>query len=125
MRKFILLTAMALCLCVAAPALGAPHRDVRTVLNGGTELETAVSLFGGAALILYGYIACSGVKILQQTDLNQQKNLILVSAVLSLGISGIAVGGMEFAISGTALALVFGIILNLALKEKNNPGTKT
>ena len=82
-------------------------------------------VFGGAALILYGYIACSGVKILQQTDLNQQKNLILVSAVLSLGISGIAVGGMEFAISGTALALVFGIILNLALKEKNNPGTKT
>ena len=80
-------------------------------------------VFGGAALILYGYIACSGVKILQQTDLNQQKNLILVSAVLSLGISGIAIGGEKFAISGTALALVFGVVLNLILKDKEHPGT--
>lgn len=30
-------------------------------------------VFGGAAIILYGYIACSGVKMLQQTDLNNQK----------------------------------------------------
>ena len=74
-------------------------------------------VFGGAALILYGYIACSGVKMLQQTDLNNQKNLIMVSSVLSLGISGIAVGGADFALSGTALALVFGIILNLILKN--------
>ncbi len=76
-------------------------------------------VFGGAALILYGYIACSGVKMLQQTDLNNQKNLIMVSSVLSLGISGLAVGGADFALSGTALALVFGIVLNLILKEKN------
>ena len=75
-------------------------------------------VFGGAAIVLYGFIACSGVKMLQQTDLNNQKNLIMVSSVLSLGISGLAVGGTSFALSGTALALVFGIILNLALKEK-------
>lgn len=77
-------------------------------------------VFGGAALILYGYIACSGVKMLQQTDLNNQKNLIMVSSVLSLGISGLAVGGADFALSGTALALVFGIVLNIILKEKEN-----
>ena len=76
-------------------------------------------VFGGAALILYGYIACSGVKMLQQTDLNNQKNLIMVSSVLSLGISGLAVGGADFALSGTALALVFGIVLNIILKEKD------
>lgn len=75
-------------------------------------------VFGGAAIILYGYIACSGVKMLQKIDLNEQKNLIMVSSVLSLGISGLAVGGVNFALSGTALALVFGIILNLILKEK-------
>jgi len=75
-------------------------------------------VFGGAAIILYGYIACSGVKMLQHTDLNDQKNLILVSSVLSLGISGIALGGTTFALSGTALALVFGVILNFILKEK-------
>ena len=77
-------------------------------------------VFGGAALILYGYIACSGVKMLQQTDLNNQKNLIMVSSVLSLGISGLAVGGADFALSGTALARVFGIVLNIILKEKEN-----
>ena len=75
-------------------------------------------VFGGAAIILYGYIACSGVKMLQHTDLNDQKNLIMVSSVLSLGISGLAVGGTTFALSGTALALVFGVILNIILKEK-------
>lgn len=77
-------------------------------------------VFGGCALILYGYIACSGVKMLQQIDLNVPKNLILVSGVLSIGISGIAVGGADFAISGTALALLFGVVLNLVLKEKES-----
>jgi len=55
--------------------------------------------------------------MLQKTDLNNQKNLILVSATLSLGISGIAIGGATFSLSATALALVVGIILNFALKE--------
>lgn len=73
-------------------------------------------VFGGCALILYGYIACSGVKMLQKVDLNIPKNLILVSGVLSLGVSGVAVGGTDFALSGTALALVFGVILNLVLR---------
>ena len=77
-------------------------------------------VFGGCALILYGYIACSGVKMLQQIDLNVPKNLILVSGVLSIGISGIAVGGADFALSGTALALLFGVVLNLVLKEKES-----
>ena len=75
-------------------------------------------VFGGAAMILYGYIACSGVKMLQGVNLNNQKNLIMVSATLSIGISGIALGSTTFALSGTALALVFGIILNLILKER-------
>ena len=75
-------------------------------------------VFGGAAIILYGYIACSGIKMLQKTDLNEQKNLIIVSSVLSIGISGIAIGGATFAISGTAFALIVGVILNLILKDK-------
>ena len=80
-------------------------------------------VFGGAAIILYGYIACSGVKMLQQINLNNQKNLIIVSSVLSIGISGIAIGNATFALSGTAFALVFGIIINLILKEKENDNT--
>ena len=75
-------------------------------------------VFAGAAIILYGFIACSGIKMLQKTDLNVQKNLIIVSTVLSLGISGLVVGGATISLSATGLALVVGIILNLILKDK-------
>lgn len=75
-------------------------------------------VFAGAAIILYGFIACSGVKMLQKVDLNVQKNLIIVSAVLSLGISGLVVGGQIISFSATALALIVGIILNLILRDK-------
>lgn len=73
---------------------------------------------GGTATILYGYIASSGLKTLKDVDLNNQKNLIICASVLSIGISGIVLGGNVFSLSGTALALVVGIILNLILKEK-------
>ena len=69
-------------------------------------------VFAGAAIILYGFIACSGIKMLQRTDLNIQKNLVIVSTVLSLGISGLVVGGETMSLSATGLALVVGIILN-------------
>jgi len=75
-------------------------------------------VFAGAAIILYGFIACSGIKMLQKTDLNVQKNLVIVSTVLSLGISGLVVGGATMSLSATGLALVVGIILNLLLKER-------
>lgn len=74
-------------------------------------------VFAGAAIILYGFITCSGIKMLQKVNLNIQKNLIIVSAVLSLGISGLVVGGSVISFSATALALITGIILNLILKN--------
>lgn len=74
-------------------------------------------VFAGAAMILYGFIACSGVKMLQKVDLNVQKNLVITSVVLSLGICGIAIGGSVISFSGTALALIVGVVLNIVLKE--------
>lgn len=73
---------------------------------------------GGTACVLYGFISASGIKMLKQVDLNIQKNLIICSVVLSLGISGVVLGGETFSISGTALALVAGVVLNLILKEE-------
>ena len=70
-------------------------------------------------MILYGFISSSGIKLLKEVDLENSKNLILVSVILSIGISGIALGGSVFSLSGIALALVAGIILNLILKEKS------
>lgn len=75
---------------------------------------------GGTAMVLYGFIANSGIRTLQSVDFSNQKNLIISSVVMSLGISGVVVGNDTFHLSGTALALIVGIILNFVLKEKNN-----
>lgn len=75
---------------------------------------------GGTACVLYGFISSSGIKLLKDVDLNNSKNLIICSVILAIGISGITIGGSVFNLSGTALALVVGIILNLILREKKN-----
>lgn len=72
---------------------------------------------GGTACVLYGFISSSGIKLLKDVDLNNSKNLIICSVVLSIGISGVMLGNDVFNLSGTALALIIGIILNLVLKE--------
>lgn len=76
-------------------------------------------VFGGCAMILYGYIAASGLKTLLRSkiDLEANKNLIIVSVILTVGVSGIFLFHASF--SGVSLAMVLGVILNLVLKEKN------
>ena len=54
-----------------------------------------------------------------QVDLDDTKNLLLVGVPLAIGLSGIAIGGTTFALSGVALALIAGVVLNLILKNKN------
>ena len=73
---------------------------------------------GGTACVLYGFISSSGIKLLKDVDLNVQKNLIICSVVLSLGISGVVFNSGDFSLSGTALALIAGVILNLILRDK-------
>ena len=73
---------------------------------------------GGTACILYGFISSSGIRLLKGVDFDNQKNLIICSVVLALGISKVTLGGETFSLSGTALALVAGVILNLILKER-------
>ena len=67
-------------------------------------------------MILYGYIASSGLKTLiaSKSDLNNNKNLIIVSVILTVGVSGIWLFSQSFA--GVSLAMVLGVILNLVLK---------
>lgn len=77
-------------------------------------------VFGGCAMILYGYIAASGLKTLfnNRVDLEDNKNLIVVSVILTVGVSGIFFLSSSFA--GVSLAMVLGVILNLILKNKHN-----
>ena len=73
-------------------------------------------------MILYGYIAASGLKTLQTVDLDNNKQLIIVSVVLTIGASGLVLGYTAFDLAfsleiGVALAMIAGIILNLILRE--------
>lgn len=75
-------------------------------------------VFCGCAMILYGYIACSGLKTLinSKTDLEDTKNLIVTSVILTVGVSGIYFFSASF--TGVSLAMVLGVILNLVLGLK-------
>ena len=76
-------------------------------------------VFGGCAMILYGFIAASGLKTIinNKVDLDNNKNLIIICVILTVGVSGIWL--FDAAFSGVALAMVLGVILNLILVEKN------
>lgn len=75
-------------------------------------------VFGGCAMILYGYISASGLKTIINSgvNLNNTKELIIVSVVLTVGVSGIYL--FDAAFSGVALAMVLGVILNLILRPE-------
>lgn len=78
-------------------------------------------VFGGCSMILYGYIIASGLKTLinNKIDLDNNKNLLIVSAVLTIGVSGVAFTFGTFNFSGVALAMIVGLLLNsLILKNR-------
>lgn len=82
------------------------------------------AVFGGCAMILYGFIAASGLKTIinNKVDLENNKNLIIVSVVLTVGVSGIFF--LDAAFSGVALAMTLGVILNLILRDRKVPKAK-
>lgn len=81
-------------------------------------LQTIPSpVLGGIMLLLFGSIASIGVHNLIQNhvDLNQTRNLIIVSVTLTLGIGGAIIQFGNFSMSGIGLSAVTGIVLNLLL----------
>lgn len=78
------------------------------------------SVLGGMAILLYGVIASNGLRILidEKVDFSQQRNLIIASAMLVIGLGGAILPiGNILTLSGTALAAVVGIVLNLVLPQ--------
>lgn len=80
------------------------------------------SIFGGCAAVLYGYITLSGIRTIKDNniDLNNNKNITIIAAVLTLGVSGAVCNFGIVSIGTTALAMIIGIILNLMLKNNNS-----
>ena len=78
-------------------------------------------IFGGCAAVLYGYITLSGIRTIKDSgiDLNNNKNVIILASVLTLGVSGVVCNFGVVSFGTTALAMIVGIILNLILKENN------
>lgn len=78
-------------------------------------------VFGGCAMILYGYIAASGLKTLvnNKVDFEDNRNLIVVSVILTVGVGGAMIKITDsFNLSGVAFAMLLGVVLNLILKRK-------
>ncbi len=74
-------------------------------------------VMGGVCVTLYGFIAVSGLKMIQKVDLNKNRNLFTVAAILIPGIGGMAMNIGEVYITTTACALILGIIVNLLLSK--------
>ncbi len=76
-------------------------------------------VMGGVCMALYGFIAVSGLKMVQKVDLNQNRNLFVASAILISGIGGLSLTFGKISITSIATALILGIIINIILsKEK-------
>lgn len=78
------------------------------------------AVLGGMSILLYGIIASNGLKVLirARVDFNHSRNLVIASAMLVLGLGNAVVEVGSLVISGTALAALAGIILNLLLPSE-------
>ena len=81
----------------------------------------ACVVMGGACIALYGFIAVSGLKMIQKVNLEESSNLFTVSVILICGIGGLALKVGEVTLTSIACSLILGIITNvlLNLKKKN------
>lgn len=77
-----------------------------------------VCVIGGICIALYGFIAVSGLKMIQNVDLGESKNLFVVSAILVTGIGGLTLKFGAIEITGIATALIVGILTNLLISDK-------
>jgi uracil permease len=86
----------------------------------GASLQTIPApVMGGILVLLFGSIAGVGMNILvkSQTDLSEQRNLVIVATTLVFGIGGMSIGSAEWSLQGIALCGVVAIVLNLVLPK--------
>ena len=107
------------------------NASVRTILGTGimAMLVALVSPFvafldsipacvmGGVCITLYGFIAVSGLKMIQKVDLEDNRNVFVVSVILIAGIGGLALTFGQVTITSVACALILGILVNVVLSR--------
>ncbi len=75
-------------------------------------------VMGGVCMALYGFIAVSGLRMFKHVDLDDNRNLFVVSVILIAGIGGLTLNLGKVTITSIACALILGIIVNLILSRK-------
>ena len=81
-------------------------------------------VLGGVCMALYGFIAVSGLKMIKDVDLNENKNLFVVSTILIAGIGGLTISFGKVTLTSIACALILGILVNVmitAIEKKKKP----
>ena len=79
-------------------------------------------VLGGMSILLYGVIASNGLRVLidNQVNFDKQRNLIIASAMLVIGLGGAVLPmGKLITLSGTALSAFVGVVLNLILPKED------
>ena len=75
-------------------------------------------VMGGVCISLYGFIAVSGLKMIQNVDLNENRNLFVVSVILIAGVGGMTLSFGTVTVTSIACALILGILTNVLLAKK-------
>ena len=78
-------------------------------------------VMGGVCITLYGFIAVSGLKMIQKVDLEDNANLFTVSVILIAGIGGMSMSIGKVTITSIACALILGIFVNIILNKFKKP----
>ena len=81
-------------------------------------------VMGGVCITLYGFIAVSGLKMIQNVDLGENRNLFVVAVILICGIGGLTLTFGKVTVTSIACALILGIITNLLLSKKDKKEAK-
>ena len=76
-------------------------------------------VMGGMSIILYGFIAANGLKVLveNKVNLSSMRNVIVVASMLVIGLGNAIITVGQFKIYGMALAALIGILLNFILPK--------
>ncbi len=77
-------------------------------------------VMGGVCFALYGFIAVSGLKMLQKVNLNKNRNLFVASVIFIAGVGGLQLQFGDVVIRTVACALILGILSNVILSLKPN-----
>ena len=78
-------------------------------------------VMGGVCIALYGFIAVSGLKMLQKVDLDDNRNLFTASVILIAGVGGFTLTFGKITLTTVACALILGILTNVMLSKGKKP----